>query len=157
MGRSQRLPAWFLADDSQASRDQRPYRPQGWRRTMGVMFVRCFAELGYPFEAVKKTVLGHPRRWLDTVDGATDGKSFRCDVGPGAHWQESRKQVRVRLGKPTMGAAQVVIPMTWNPTGPGGLFPTLRGSVEIAALQPGLTLVSMMAEYNPPLGAIGRL
>jgi hypothetical protein len=121
------------------------------------MFVRCFAELGYPLEDVRSAALGHPRRWLDTIDGATDGSSFRCDVGPGPRWQEVRKQVRIRLGKPTGGPARLVIPMTWTPTGANGLFPRLEGSLEISRLEHDLTLIALMAQYEPPLGALGRL
>jgi hypothetical protein len=121
------------------------------------MFVRSFAELSYPFEEVKSAALGHPRRWLDTIDGATDGRSFRCDVGPGPHWHEVRKQVRIRLGKPAGAPGRLVIPMTWTPTGAGGLFPRLEGSLEITSLQPGVTLIALMAQYEPPLGALGRL
>lgn len=120
------------------------------------MFVRCFAELDYPFEAVQRAALGNPRRWLDTIDGASDGKSFRCDVGPGERWQEARKQVQVRLDRPVLSPAKVIIPMTWTPSGLGGLFPTLIGSLEIALLRPETTLLSLMAEYKPPLGRVGR-
>lgn len=121
------------------------------------MYVRSFAEVSYPVDEVGRAALGQPRRWLDTIYGATDGESFRCDVGPGPHWQEVQKRVKIRLGEPAGGAGRLRIPMTWTATKAGGLFPKLRGTLEISEIQPGTSLIALMAEYRPPLGRVGQL
>jgi hypothetical protein len=121
------------------------------------MFVRCFAELPYAFEEVRVAALGHPRRWLDTIDGVTDGESFRCDVGPGPPWQDVRKQVRIRFGKILDAPGRLVMPMTWTATGAGGLFPRFEGSLDVGMVHQDVSLVTLQARYRPPLGALGSL
>ena len=46
--------------------------------------------------------------------------------------------------------------MTWRATGPERLFPQLDADLEVAALGPQRTQLSISARYRPPLGAFGR-
>jgi len=44
----------------------------------------------------------------------------------------------------------------WRATGAERLFPHLEADLEVAALGPSRTQLSISARYRPPMGAMGR-
>ena len=46
--------------------------------------------------------------------------------------------------------------MSWKPAGLDSLLPTLEADIELGALGPERTQLSISARYTPPLGSLGR-
>jgi hypothetical protein len=66
------------------------------------------------------------------------------------------KRVSIEVGAPVRSSARTWIPISWQATGPSGLFPVLEGDLEIASLGAERTQLAFSARYRPPLGPIGR-
>jgi hypothetical protein len=49
-----------------------------------------------------------------------------------------------------------VVPLTWRATGSQGIFPVLSADLEVAALSPQITHLTLRGSYEPPLGAVGQ-
>ena len=45
---------------------------------------------------------------------------------------------------------------TWRATGSQGIFPVLSADLEVAALSPQITHLTLRGSYEPPLGAVGQ-
>ncbi len=121
------------------------------------MFIRYFLELPFRFEDVEGALLSAPEEWLaGLVGGAEDrGELLLAEVGFG-DGRRVTKKVAIQLGAPLQFPSKTLVPMTWKVTGPEALFPTLEADVEVAALGPNRTQLSINARYRPPFGAVGR-
>jgi len=123
-----------------------------------IMFVRYYLELPRPFQEVEAALLTSPEDWVPGLASDADAGGERLlaevGVGPGAHRLE--KQVRIELGQPFRIASKTILPMTWKATLAEGLFPSLEADLEVAALGPNRTQLSISARYRPPLGPLGR-
>lgn len=92
---------------------------------------------------------GAARRRADDFSARVHGDVAGFDVG---------REVTVALGAPEhLDVHCVSFPVRWAAEDGQGLFPSLRGRLEIAALSedPPLSQVSFMGEYRPPLGGVG--
>ncbi len=77
-------------------------------------------------------------------------------VGPGGPaWLG--KTVAVRLGDPEGTAEALAIPLTWEATGPGGIFPRFEGELLLTALDPERSELCLTGRYRPPLGVAGQV
>ena len=77
-------------------------------------------------------------------------------VGPGGPaWLG--KIVAVHLGEPEGADEALVIPLTWEATGPTGLFPRLEAELRLSALDPERAELALSGRYRPPLGRAGRV
>ena len=85
-----------------------------------------------------------------------DGEELLVRVGPGGPTWLS-KTVSLRLGDPLARDGGLVIPLTWEATGPSGLFPRLQGTVRLVELDPDRTEVLLAGRYRPPLGRAGAV
>ncbi len=52
---------------------------------------------------------------------------------------------------------KTLLPIWWRATAPEQLFPALEADIEVAALGPNRTQLSMSARYRPPMGTVGRI
>lgn len=96
--------------------------------------------------------------WLAShVEAASaDGEATRVRVGPGGPaWLG--KIVAVHLGEPEGTDEALVIPLTWEATGPTGLFPRLVAELRLSALDPERTELALSGRYRPPLGRAGQV
>lgn len=96
--------------------------------------------------------------WLAShVEAASaDGEATRVRVGPGGPaWLG--KSVAVHLGEPTGTDEELVIPLTWEATGPTGLFPRLAAELRLSALDPERAELALSGRYRPPLGRAGQV
>ncbi len=85
-----------------------------------------------------------------------DGEELLVRVGPGGlPWLS--KTVALRLGEAVAHDGALVIPLTWEATGPSGLFPRLQGTVRLVELDPDRTEVLLAGRYRPPLGRAGAV
>ncbi len=67
------------------------------------------------------------------------------------------RRVELDLGEPLRGAGLTLRPVRWHAAASAGLFPELDGHIELAALGGSATHVGLSANYEPPLGLIGKL
>ena len=74
----------------------------------------------------------------------------------GKHLMKDEKLVEISPGPPLRINSKAVVPMTWKPAGAEALVPTIEADIEVAALGPSRTQLSMNARYRPPLGLLGR-
>jgi Rrf2 family transcriptional regulator, iron-sulfur cluster assembly transcription factor len=84
-----------------------------------------------------------------------DGEELIVRVGPGGPgW--FNKTVSVHLGDALEGDGVTVIPLTWEATGPSGLFPRLEGQLRVREVDAQRTEVNFTGHYHPPLGRAGQ-
>lgn len=123
------------------------------------MFVRYFLELALPFQDVEGTLLRGPEEWVPGLarDAQDRGELLLAEVGFGTDGKRLEKRAVIELRPPLrISSSKTILPMSWEATGPRGLFPTFDADIEVAALGPSRTQLSISARYRPPLGAIGR-
>jgi hypothetical protein len=122
------------------------------------MFVRYFLELPRPCDDVEEALLASPEDWVPGLAGQAEvrGQRLLAEVGFGPPTRRLEKQVRIDLGPWFRFASKTILPMTWRATGAEALFPSLEADLEVAALGPNRTQLSISARYGPPLGALGR-
>ncbi len=112
-------------------------------------------ELGAPAVATRLRVGGS---WLTShVEAASkETEATRVRVGPGGPaW--FGKIVAVHLGQPGETDGTLVIPLTWEATGPTGLFPRFRGELRLSAVDPERSELELSGRYRPPLGRAGQV
>lgn len=87
---------------------------------------------------------------------SAEGEAIRVRVGPGgASWLG--KSVTVHLGKPDGSDDSLAIPLSWEATGPSGLFPHLEGTLRLLSVDPERAELSLVGRYRPPLGRAGQV
>ncbi len=94
--------------------------------------------------------------WLVThLEAArVDGEALLVRIGPGGpEWLT--KTVAVHLGDPELHDGSVEIPLTWEATGPSGIFPRLIGALRLVELDPDRCEARLTGHYRPPLGRTG--
>jgi hypothetical protein len=121
------------------------------------MFIRYYVELALPVDVVERALLDEPAVWLPGhATPATDrGEALLTRVGFGGAARVSKAVVIEVLGSIRV-PDKIILPIRWHAADPEALLPTLDADVEVAALTPETTQLSMSARYDPPLGAVGR-
>jgi Rrf2 family protein len=77
-------------------------------------------------------------------------------IGPGGpSWLG--KVVAVDFATPRGIDDDLVIPVSWEATGPTGLFPRFKGELHVSAVDPDRTELSLSGRYRPPLGRAGHV
>jgi hypothetical protein len=122
------------------------------------MFVRYYVELPVACDDVEEALLASPGDWVPGLAGEAEvrGQRLLAEVGFGPPSRRLEKQVRIDLGPSFRLASKTILPMTWRATGTEALFPSLEADLEVAALGPSRTQLSISARYRPPLGPVGR-
>jgi hypothetical protein len=77
-------------------------------------------------------------------------------VGFAAEDRRIDREVEIALGEPYRSGSATRVPLTWSATTAGRLFPRLEGDIEVAALGPNRSQLSIDARYRPPLAWVGR-
>ena len=122
------------------------------------MFIRYYVELAHPLWAPELALLKAPSSWLPSFAERADehGQRLLTEVGFPADGHRIVKRVTIAIGEPVRSSARAWMPISWQATGPSGLFPVLDGDLEIARLGAERTQLAFSARYRPPLGLIGR-
>jgi len=122
------------------------------------MFVRSYVELSLPIVVVEEALLRTPERWIPDLASSAEehGNRLLGEVGFPIGGHQVGKQVEIELGPPVRTPGRTWLPITWHATGPKGLFPSLEGELEVAALGPSLTQLGLSARYKPPFGLVGE-
>ena len=122
------------------------------------MFVRSYVELNLPIADVEASLLRTPEQWIPELASSAEERGDRllAEVGFAVSGHQVGKRVEIELGPPVRTPGRTWLPILWHATGPKGLFPSLEGELEVAALGPGLTQLGLSARYKPPFGLIGE-
>ncbi len=123
------------------------------------MFVRYYVEIPFAVGAVEGAIERAPVSWMPIVahEAESRGTDLLTEIGFGCDQARVSKAVEVEVGAPRKAASRTILPMTWEATGSGRLFPKLEADLELAPLGPSRTQLAISARYRPPLGAVGRV
>jgi hypothetical protein len=124
----------------------------------GAIFIRYYVELQHPRGTLEGALVSASESIIPGLAAVADdrGRHLLADVGFGPDGFRVSKHVEIDVGKPVQGPSRTWIPISWQATGPAGLFPLLEGELGLAPLGPHLTQLSFSARYQPPLGLVGR-
>ncbi|HEY7756218.1 MAG TPA: hypothetical protein VID69_08335 [Actinomycetota bacterium] len=122
------------------------------------MFARYYLDLEVPYADVEASLTADPETWMPGLLRAAEerGEALLAEVGFGLDERRIDKEVEIRVGTPYRIPTKTLLPMSWTATGAERLFPQLDADIEVAALGPHRTQLSISARYRPPMGVIGR-
>lgn len=120
------------------------------------MFARYFVELPVPADRLERALLASPEVWLPglALEAHARGERLLADVGFGERVHVSRLVI-VEVGQPLRRHSTTLLPIRWRPAAASGLVPELDADLEVAALTPTASQLSISARYTPPLGTLG--
>ncbi len=97
--------------------------------------------------------------WLPDMakDANGDGEKLLSELGFDLGKRRIGRRIKVEIGAPKASAGLIFMPIRWRAATEGGLFPTLDGELEVAALGGSRTQLGLNANYEPPLGLIGKI
>src|SRR4030095_1634336 len=108
---------------------------------------------------IERALLCAPTEWRPRLaqHAEDQGYALLSEVGVTLKGRAVLREVEVEVGPPMRFPSKLVLPLRWAATGGQGLFPTLDADLEVGALGPERTDVSMRASYVPPFGLPGRV
>ncbi|MEO8743906.1 MAG: hypothetical protein ABI334_04975 [Candidatus Dormiibacterota bacterium] len=123
------------------------------------MFLRSFVVVARPSAEVEAEIAAGAENWLpDMARGANgDGEKLLSELGFDIGARRIARQIEVEIGAPRVAAGLMFRPIRWHAATEAGLFPTLDGELEIAALGSTRTQLGLSANYEPPLGLFGKI
>jgi hypothetical protein len=126
---------------------------------VSTVFIRYYVELAHPMPNLERSLLQAPSSWLPSLAEKADvrGQRLLTEVGFPMDGHRIVKRISIGLGDPVRSSARTWIPISWQATGPSGLFPVLDGDLGLATLGAERTQLAFSARYRPPLGLIGRM
>ena len=86
-----------------------------------------------------------------------DGEKLLSELGLNLGKRRIGRRIKVDIGVPKTAAGLMFLPIRWRADTETGLFPTLDGDLEIATLGNAKTQLGLSANYEPPLGLVGRV
>jgi hypothetical protein len=139
------------------ARDVRPESGPSDDRIVMQMFIRYYVELPLPADLVAQALTAPSHGWVSALalDADQRGSELLAEVGMRLDGRLLGTTVRIELGEATRLGDKTVLPMSWQATGGGGLFPAMDGDLEVAPLGAARTQLAMSARYQPPLGRLG--
>ncbi len=143
-----------------ASEGRSPLRTRRGCADPRCMFIRYFLEVEDPYDRVEAALLSDPGTWIPGEARAADnaGEQLLSDVGFAVtNGHRVDKRVEISFGQPVCAFGQARLPLSWSATGPARLFPSFEADLEIAALGPARTQISISGRYRPPMGSVGRV
>jgi hypothetical protein len=123
------------------------------------MFIRYYLDLPIRFEDAEAALLAQPEAWVPGLarDAEDRGERLLTEVGfPLDSDHRLDKRVEIEFAPPYRIPSKTLLPMAWKPARAEHLFPALDADLEVAALGPSRTQLSISARYRPPMGAVGR-
>jgi hypothetical protein len=122
------------------------------------VFVKAELSIALTFDVAKNALgraLADGGLVAESRRAIEDGLVFLMPVGPrGARGPSLEVMVRLLPGR--FVGDSLVIPLRWEVTGPAGtLFPALDANLELEAVNPAVSRLSIIGRYEPPLGKLG--
>jgi hypothetical protein len=120
------------------------------------VFVRHYIDLPVPLEEAERVLLGDVRAWAPAVASEASDHGAKLLAEVGLRNGRLMREVEVEVGVPARLEASIMVPLSWRATRLEALFPVLEADLQIAAVGPRRTQLSLNGRYEPPLGAVGR-
>jgi hypothetical protein len=86
-----------------------------------------------------------------------DGEKLLSELGFNLGKRRVGRRIKVDIGAPKTAAGLMFLHIRWQASTVTGLFPTLEGDLEVAALGRAKTQLGLSANYKPPLGLVGKI
>jgi hypothetical protein len=99
------------------------------------------------------------QNWLPELAGEVSGNGAKVLSELGFDLGKVRvgRRIKVEIGAARVMAGLMFMPIRWRAASEAGMFPSLEGQLEVAAVGGGRTQLALSANYEPPLGLIGKL
>ncbi len=122
------------------------------------MFLKTYVEVAKPFHEVQQVLLDDVEGWLPDLAQETgqEGERMLADVGLAVGRRRLRRPAQLLVGSAQVSERLASLPIRLRMTRSDGLFPSFDGSLEAAWLGRGRTQLVLEAQYEPPLGLVGR-
>ena len=122
------------------------------------MFVSASAEVGHPVGECADALTKDPESWFPGLVSKVGSRSPKhlAAVGFNIAGIPIRKKVEVSLEEPVRRGDWLEVPISWKPTFPKALFPSLLGKLMIAPLDQGRAKLTVSGIYQPPFDALGK-
>jgi hypothetical protein len=123
------------------------------------VFLRSYVVVARPFAEVEADMATGAENWMpDMAKHANgDGEKLLSELGFNLGKRRIGRRIKMDIGAPKMATGLMFLPIRWHAATETGLFPTLEGDLEIAALGSAKTQLGLSANYEPPLGLIGKI
>jgi hypothetical protein len=145
---------------SQTREDLRPYSVGiVLGRMRSVVFLRAYVDVALPIAEVEAQMAAGVENWMpELAKGANgDGEKLLSELGFNLGQRRIGRRIKVEIGEPKATAGLMFLPIRWQSATDAGLFPTLEGVLEVAALGTARTQLGLSANYDPPMGLIGKI
>ncbi|MDA8318136.1 MAG: hypothetical protein M0010_23650 [Actinomycetota bacterium] len=123
------------------------------------VFLRDFVDVDQPQQLVSER-LATGQSWFGRLASAagddTESHLVRLGLTALGDLDLVTREVRVRMGTPTLLEGGVVVPLRWEDGRRPNLFPVLDGNLEVASVGPGQSRLILHASYRPPFDGVGR-
>ncbi len=122
------------------------------------MFLQDFVDVERPRDVISER-LSNGGPWLARLASAAgdDTRTQLVRMGPPLFGERIAREVRIRLGSPTVSAAGIVVPIRWEDARRPTFFPVLDGNLELVALGPDCCRIVLYASYRPPFDTVGHV
>ncbi len=123
------------------------------------MFLRSSVVVARPIAEVEAEMAAGAENWMpDMAKQANgNGEQLLSELGFNLGKRRIGRLIKVEIGAPSATAGLMFMHIRWRSATDVGLFPTLEGALEVAALGKTRTQLGLSANYEPPLGLIGKI
>jgi hypothetical protein len=123
------------------------------------LFLRSYVVVARPFEEVGAQIAKGAGNWLPDManDANGGGEKLLSELGFDLGKRRVGRRIKVEIGAPKASAGLIFMPIRWRAATEAGLFPTLEGELEVAAIGNARTQLGLSANYEPPLGVLGKI
>jgi hypothetical protein len=123
------------------------------------VFLRSYVVVARPFEEVGAEMAAGTENWLPDLANEANGSGQKLlsELGFDLGKRRVGRRINLEIGAPTASAGLILMPIRWRAAAEAGLFPTLEGEFEVAAIGSARTHLGLSAKYEPPLGMFGRI
>jgi hypothetical protein len=122
------------------------------------VFLRSHVVVARPVEEVEARMVAGARNWLPEIATQANGNGHRLltELGFDVGKRRISRRIAVEVGAANVASGLMYLPIRWRAASDAGIFPTLEGDLEVAALG-SRTQLALSATYEPPLGLIGKV
>jgi hypothetical protein len=123
------------------------------------MFLKAYTELPVDFERVEAAMRQAPHEWLRgmAAEAGLHGERMLVEVGLQVGGHPLTRPVGLEVGDLVATKRVASLPVWLQADEPAGLVPSFAGSLDAAWLGQGRTHLALALQYEPPLGAVGRV
>jgi hypothetical protein len=114
--------------------------------------------VGVSFREALEVLRSSPSRWLPPPAEADGEESWRVSLATDGVLSQATVPVVVRLDPLLLTADghTALIRVRWQAAAASSLFPTFEGDLEADAISQGLTELTLLGHYRPPMSVLGQ-